>query len=257
MSPDPTLVPAAAPGIRMQRLCQAFDGRAVLQGLDLEVQPGEFLVLLGPSGCGKSTLLRLIAGLALPVSGQLSVHPPHPGIGFVFQDASLLPWRTALGNVLLPLELDGMPPAMARDEALTLLQDVGLDGFADHYPDALSGGMRMRVSIARALAGNPKLLLLDEPFAALDEVTRSRLDQHLGELTRQRGITTLFVTHSIQEALTLADRIVVLAPPEGRIVHDQILPFEWPRTNAHRQQSEWQSLALHLSACLESSEGPR
>lgn len=115
----------------------------------------------------------------------------------------------------------------------------------------------MRVSIARALAGNPKLLLLDEPFAALDEVTRSRLDQHLGELTRQRGITTLFVTHSIQEALTLADRIVVLSPPEGRIVHDQALPFGWPRTNAHRQQPEWQSLALHLSTCLESPEDPR
>ncbi len=243
-----------APGIRMQKLCQAFDGRTVIDQLDLEVQPGEFLVLLGPSGCGKSTLLRLVAGLSEPVSGQLSLNPPHPGIGFVFQEASLLPWRTALGNVLLPFELEGVPVAKAQQEARELLQDVGLEGFAEYYPDALSGGMRMRVSIARALAGNPRLLLLDEPFAALDEVTRTRLDQHLGELTRKRGTTTLFVTHSIQEALALADRIVVISPTEGRIVHDRQVPFDWPRTSIHRQSGEWQALARHLGECLEPSE---
>ena len=241
----------------MQNLCQGFDGRWVIRALDLEIQPGEFLVLLGPSGCGKSTLLRLVAGLAAPLSGHLIVDPPDLGVGLVFQDASLLPWRTALGNVLLPLELDGVSPALARDQALALLTDVGLEGFAEHYPDALSGGMRMRVSIARALAGDPKLLLLDEPFAALDEVTRSRLDHHLGTLTRTRGMTTLFVTHSIQEALTLADRIVVLSPHQGQIVHDQAVPFEWPRTPSHRQHPEWQNLARQLGECLEPSEGPR
>ncbi len=254
MSFDPPAAHPSAPAITMQNLCQAFDGRSIIKGLDLAVRPGEFLVILGPSGCGKSTLLRLVAGLSEPISGRLAIHPPNPGVGFVFQDASLLPWRTALGNVLLPMELDGIPLPVARNEALALLQDVGLQGFAEHYPDALSGGMRMRVSIARALAGDPKLLLLDEPFAALDEVTRSRLDQHLGELTRKRGMTTLFVTHSIQEALTLADRIVILSPHEGQIVHDQIVPFEWPRTTTHRQQTEWQNLARRLNECLEPTE---
>lgn len=238
----------------MSRLCKAFDGREILRDLDLEVQAGEFLVILGPSGCGKSTLLRLVAGLSEPVTGNLTIHPPNPGVGFVFQDASLLPWRTALGNVLLPLELDGVPTSDARDQALRLLRDVGLEDYDRHYPDALSGGMRMRVSIARALAGNPGLLLLDEPFAALDEVTRTRLDQHLGELTRTRGTTTLFVTHSIQEALTLADRIVVLAPGKGRIVHEQTVPFVWPRTTEHRQSPLWQELTRQLSECLEPSE---
>lgn len=254
MLSDPPVAHPSAPEIRMQNLCQAFDGRTIIKALDLEVKAGEFLVILGPSGCGKSTLLRLIAGLSEPVSGRLILNPPNPGVGFVFQDASLLPWRTALANILLPLELDGIPLPVARSEALALLQDVGLEGFEAHYPDTLSGGMRMRISIARALAGDPKLLLLDEPFAALDEVTRSRLDQHLGELTRKRGTTTLFVTHSIQEALTLADRIVVLAPREGQIVHDQPVPFTWPRTATHRQDPEWQNLARQLSECLEPPE---
>lgn len=254
MQPTPSATLPPAPGIRMQNLCQAFDGRPIIQDLDLEIKPGEFLVLLGPSGCGKSTLLRLIAGLSEPVSGELILHPPDPGIGFVFQDASLLPWRTALGNVLLPLELDGVPFALARKEALRLLQDVGLAGFDGHFPDALSGGMRMRVSIARALAGNPRLLLLDEPFAALDEVTRTRLDQHLGELTRSRGTTTLFVTHSIQEALALADRIVVLSPRGGQVLHDQAVPLDWPRTASHRQDPAWQALARKLTECLEPTE---
>ena len=251
-SPSP-LTGSSPPEIRMQKLCQSFEGRKVIADLDLEVRPGEFLVILGPSGCGKSTLLRLVAGLTKPVSGQLILNPPHPGIGFVFQDASLLPWRTALGYVLLPLELDGMDLTQAREEALTLLQDVGLEGFGDYYPDTLSGGMRMRVSIARALAGNPSLLLLDEPFAALDEVTRSRLDRHLGELTRQRGTTTLFVTHSIQEALVLADRIVVLSPTGGQVVFQKAVPFDWPRTPQHRQSSEWQDWTRHLAECLDPS----
>lgn len=244
----------AAPRIKIQDLHQAFDGHIVIKQLDLEVAPGEFLVILGPSGCGKSTLLRLVAGLSAPVRGHVSLDPPDPGIGFVFQDASLLPWRTALGNVLLPLELDGIPTALACEEARHLLSDVGLTGYEDHYPEALSGGMRMRVSIARALAGSPRLLLLDEPFAALDEVTRTRLDRHLGDLTRKRGITTLFVTHSIQEALVLADRIVVLSPPDGQIVHDERVSLAWPRTPEDRQRPQWQSLARQLTECLESEE---
>lgn len=238
----------------MQSLCQAFHQRTIFQCLDLTVNPGEFLVILGPSGCGKSTLLRLVAGLTKPVTGEVRLDPPDAGIGFVFQDASLLPWRTALGNVILPLELDGVPRPKAREEALNLLADVGLHGFADHYPDTLSGGMRMRVSIARALAGNPKLLLLDEPFAALDEVTRSRLDQHLGALTRSRNTTTLFVTHSIQEALTLADRIVVLSSTGGQILHDQRVPFDWPRTPSQRLSEVWEALSVRLGQCLDPTE---
>jgi NitT/TauT family transport system ATP-binding protein len=193
----------------------------VIDRLDLEIDPGQCLVILGPSGCGKSTLLRLIAGLITPTQGEVLLEPEGSGLGFVFQDASLLPWRTTLENVRLPLELDGCPKDVAHQECIDLLKDVGLGDFIDHYPDALSGGMRMRVSIARALAGAPRLLLLDEPFAALDEVTRQRLDSHLGRLVRERGITTLFVTHSISEAVTLADRIVVLSAPQGRIVLDE------------------------------------
>lgn len=254
MLSQPAAPRSPAPRITLQRLHQSFDRRVVIRDLDLDVAPGEFLVLLGPSGCGKSTLLRLVAGLSAPVSGEVILDPPFPGVGFVFQEASLLPWRTVLGNVLLPLELDGVPFALARQEALDLIQDVGLEGFDGHYPDMLSGGMRMRVSIARALAGKPKLLLLDEPFAALDEVTRARLDQHIGDLTRKRGITTLFVTHSTQEALTLADRIVVFSSPEARILLDQRVPFEWPRHSAHRQDPAWQALAQQLIECLEPKE---
>jgi NitT/TauT family transport system ATP-binding protein len=208
------------PRILIQDLQQRFERRTVIDHIDLAIDAGEFLVILGPSGCGKSTLLRLVAGLLSPTQGSLHRDPSEGGIGFVFQDASLLPWRTALENVRLPLELDGHSLADAQHEAHALLEAVGLGAFHAHYPDALSGGMRMRVSIARALAGHPRLLLLDEPFAALDEVTRQRLDRHLSQLVKLRGITTLFVTHSITEAVSLADRIIVMAPPDGRIVFD-------------------------------------
>jgi NitT/TauT family transport system ATP-binding protein len=193
-------------------------GMVALQGIDLDLGQGDFLALLGPSGCGKSTLLRVIAGLETPSAGSIAwpQGTPVPGeIGFVFQDPTLMPWATALANVSLPLRLRGMPDAESR--ARKMLGQVGLQDFAGARPGALSGGMRMRVSIARALVSAPKILLMDEPFAALDEFTRHRLQDELLGLTRANACTTVFVTHSLYEAAYLASRVVVMTPRPGRI----------------------------------------
>ncbi len=196
-------------------------GTLALQGIDLALNQGDFLVLLGPSGCGKSTLLRLIAGLEAPTEGRIDWGgaPTLPGqLGFVFQDATLMPWASALANVSLPLRLRGRADAAAAArDALAL---VGLADFADARPKTLSGGMRMRVSIARALASRPALLLMDEPFAALDEFTRHKLQDELLALTRSLGCTTVFVTHSLYEAAYLGTRIVLMTPRPGRIARE-------------------------------------
>jgi NitT/TauT family transport system ATP-binding protein len=194
-----------------------------LRGASLRLSETDFVALLGPSGCGKSTLLRLIAGLDQPDEGQLTWdgRPPAPGdIGYVFQDATLLPWATAEDNVFLPLRLRGMPRGPAMAEVHAALQRVGLDGFEKARPRALSGGMRMRVSIARALVTRPRLLLMDEPFAALDEFTRHKLQADLLEVWRKAACTVVFVTHSIYEAAFLARRIVLMTPRPGRIAHE-------------------------------------
>ncbi len=194
-------------------------GIVALDDVSLSVAGGEFLVLLGPSGCGKSTLLRLIAGLEPPSAGTLAWHsgPPAPGeMGYVFQDPVLMPWASALDNVALPLRLRGFGRQSAALAADALAM-VGLAAFAQARPRALSGGMRMRVSIARALVSRPRLLLMDEPFAALDEFTRQQLQDQCLALTRELGCTTIFVTHSLYEAATLASRIIVLSPRPGRI----------------------------------------
>jgi len=193
-------------------------GVTALEDISLGVDVGDFLVLLGPSGCGKSTLLRLIAGLDLPDAGTLAWTGGRPAagdIGFVFQDATLMPWASALDNVALPLRLRGDRQAMPR--ARDALHDVGLADFALARPAALSGGMRMRVSIARALVARPRLLLMDEPFAALDDFTRHRLQDEVLRLTAEHGCTTVFVTHSLYEAAYLASRVVVMSPRPGRI----------------------------------------
>jgi NitT/TauT family transport system ATP-binding protein len=195
-------------------------GIEALRDTSLEIAEADFLALLGPSGCGKSTLLRLIAGLDQPDSGRLvwDDGPPAPGdIGFVFQDATLLPWATAEDNVFLPLRLRGKARADAMPSVRAVLQRVGLEGFEKVRPRQLSGGMRMRVSIARALVTRPRLLLMDEPFAALDEFTRHKLQADLLTVWRDAGCTVVFVTHSIYEAAFLARRIVLMTPRPGRI----------------------------------------
>ena len=195
-------------------------GLKALDAASFSVESGEFLSLVGPSGCGKSTALRLIAGLTQPSSGSITWRDQRPSTGFVFQDAALLPWATVEKNVRLPLELkaaDGPSTTRKVGEALEL---VGLAGFAGAYPRELSGGMRMRVSIARALAADATLLLMDEPFAALDELTRERLNDELRALWAARKLTIIFVTHSIYESVYLSSRVVVMSARPGRVVDD-------------------------------------
>jgi NitT/TauT family transport system ATP-binding protein len=203
--------------LRVDNISRIFPGGLVaLQNVDLRIERGDFLVLLGPSGCGKSTLLRLIAGLDQPQAGALrwDAAPPAAGdIGFVFQDPTLLPWASVAENAALPLRLRHQNESPAH----AMLARVGLAGFEQVRPAQLSGGMRMRVSIARALAPRPRLLLMDEPFAALDEFTRHRLQSDVRDLAHETGCTTIFVTHSIYEAAFLATRVVVMSPRPGRI----------------------------------------
>ena len=222
------------------------NGPTVITDMSLTIAAGEFVAILGPSGCGKSTLLRMIARLAEPDSGRIATTPAQPRTAFVFQDAHLLPWRTVLDNAALPLELLGVEREARYAAARTVLAHVGLGEAEQRYPAELSGGMRMRVSLARALVTEPTLLLMDEPFAALDEITRFNLEVQLRELWRARGMTVLFVTHSISEAAFLANRAIVLARRGGAIVLDRPmvdLPDERthelradPRLGAHMQE---------------------
>jgi NitT/TauT family transport system ATP-binding protein len=199
-------------------------GTRALDGLDLEVRVGEFLSLLGPSGCGKSTALRIIAGLSEPSHGSVTWSDAirtsdgrAQGIGFVFQEPTLMPWATVFSNVFLPLKLAGIGRETAAPRVTETLARVGLAEFADAYPRELSGGMRMRVSIARALVTAPRVLLMDEPFAALDEITRFKLNDDLIALWRELGMTVLFVTHSVFESVYLSQRVVVMTPRPGRV----------------------------------------
>jgi NitT/TauT family transport system ATP-binding protein len=209
--------------LQLSGVGRLFGSVEALRDVSLTIDAGDFVALLGPSGCGKSTLLRLIAGLDQPDSGRLAWdagHQPCPGeIGFVFQDATLLPWASAADNVFLPLRLAGMAHDRAMPLVHTALHRVGLDGFEQARPRQLSGGMRMRVSIARALVTRPRLLLMDEPFAALDEFTRHKLQEDLLSLWQELGCTVVFVTHSIYEAAFLARHIVLMTPRPGRIDH--------------------------------------
>ncbi len=223
--------------VQLERVRRVFNNtNIVIAGLDLRIDAGEFLAVLGPSGCGKSTLLRMIARLAEPDSGLIHMEPDEQRFetAFVFQDANLLPWRNVLDNAALPLELMGEAKAKREEKARAALKQVGLDDALDRYPAQLSGGMRMRVSLARALVTEPRLLLLDEPFAALDEITRFHLDVQLRELWRRRGMTVIFVTHSVSEAAFLANRAVVLARRGGAIRLDRRLELPAVRNNELR-----------------------
>jgi NitT/TauT family transport system ATP-binding protein len=201
-----------------------------LDDIDLAIAPGEFVSLIGPSGCGKSTLMRLFADLDEPTGGTLTVFGKSAkqarldqDYGIAFQQAGLLPWRTVAANVVLPLELHGVPSADRRTRVEHLLDMVGLSDFADRYPDQLSGGMQQRVAIARALAEQPRLLLMDEPFGALDEMTREKMQTELVRISAETGAAVVFVTHSIPEAVFLSDRVVVMSPRPGRI--QEIVPM--------------------------------
>jgi NitT/TauT family transport system ATP-binding protein len=205
-----------------------------LDRVDLEVAEGEFVAVLGPSGCGKSTLMRLVAGLIPATTGHLAiagvpVQGPHTDLGIVFQAATLLDWRTVLGNVMLQLELRGLDPGAYESRAVALLDAVGLGEFAGAYPRELSGGMKQRVAIVRALVHDPKILLMDEPFGALDALTREQMRIDLEDLWLSSRKTVLFITHSIDEAVLLADRVLVMSPRPGRIERDIAIELPRPR----------------------------
>lgn len=227
-------------GVRVAGVRRVFEGGVVaLDGIDLDVPPGQFLAILGPSGCGKSTLLRLIAGLDEPQAGTVSIvgtaeRSPRRALAYVFQDAHLLPWRTVRDNVALPLELAGVRKPDRLAAAADAIARVGLADAAGRYPNQLSGGMRMRVSLARALVTRPRLLLLDEPFAALDEITRQHLDEQLRELWQGTGMTVIFVTHSTSEAVFLAERAVVMTRRPGRVIADHRIDLPAQRLAALR-----------------------
>jgi NitT/TauT family transport system ATP-binding protein len=233
--------PAPRGGVRvlLRGVRRSFaTGVEAISGLDLDIAPGSFVALLGPSGCGKSTLLRLVAGLDRPDAGEVTVGDgeKRPSIAYVFQDPHLMPWRRNVDNVALPLELAGISPAVRRDEARAALEKVGLGDAAERYPGELSGGMRMRASLARALVTRPQILLLDEPFAALDELTRHRLDDQLRALWADLGMTVLFVTHAIGEAAYLAERAVVFSRRPARVVADRTLDL--PRERSFSLRAE-------------------
>jgi NitT/TauT family transport system ATP-binding protein len=223
-----------------------------LERVDLTIREGEFLAIVGPSGCGKSTLLRLVAGLHLPTTGEVRVDGrivdrPQTNLGVVFQSPVLLEWRTALDNVLVQVELRGLDPAAYRDRALRLLEQVGLKDFAARYPHELSGGMRQRVAIARALLHDAPLLLMDEPFGALDALTREQMRLDLEALWLATRKTVLFITHSIDEAVLLADRVVVMSPRPGRIERVMDIGLPRPRGLDARRAPEFVQAAERIT----------
>jgi NitT/TauT family transport system ATP-binding protein len=248
----------AAPVVALEGVRKVFaNGTIALEGLDLAVGAHEFVSLLGPSGCGKSTALRLMAGLGTPSRGR--VERPEGArrdqIGFVFQEPTLLPWATVFDNVFLPLRLAGRSRRAVQDRVTAQLAAVGLEGFAQAYPRELSGGMRMRVSIARALVTDPQLLLMDEPFAALDEITRIKLNNDLLRLWQAQRWTVVFVTHSVYESVYLAQRIVVMAARPGRVAADLAITAPYPRDESFRTSEPYNRFCRSVSGALHRAMG--
>ena len=239
----------AAPMLAFTGVHKRFDyGTVALAEVYLGVAPGEFVSVVGPSGCGKSTLLRIAADLIAPTDGMVEVRASK--IGYVFQDPTLLPWRTVQANVELLVELHGLPRDERRRRADEAIKLVGLGEFTQHRPRALSGGMRMRVSLARSLTLQPELFLFDEPFVSLDEITRQRLNDELLQLFLTQQFTALFVTHSVTEAVFMSTRVVVMSDRPGRVLGDFPVPFEYPRPPRLRFDEEFAQLAGEVSACL-------
>ena len=245
------------PEVILRNVAKSFplSTKPVLEGIDITIERGEFVSIIGPSGCGKSTLLKLVAGLTPSTRGEITVNGSKPAdarkfVSFVFQDATLLPWRTVENNVAIALELEGRPRAENEATTASLLALVGLTQCAKQYPRQLSGGMKMRTSIARALATRPRLLLMDEPFAALDEITRDRMNEELLRLREEQNWTVLFVTHSVAEAVFLASKVIVLAPHPGRIAHTLNIDLSYPRTAETRESERYDELVNHTSRLL-------
>ena len=240
----------SAPVVSCRNISKRFaNGTLALSDVELDVFEYQFLSLLGPSGCGKSTLLRLIAGLSEPSAGTISWQG-HPSLSFVFQEPTLMPWATALSNVMLPLRLAGVRRDERRERAAAALAQVGLAGFEKSYPRELSGGMKMRVSIARALVTRPKVLLMDEPFAALDEITRFKLNNDLLELWQDERFTVVFVTHSVFESVFLSSRVVVMAARPGRVFGELAVDAPYPRDEAFRTSPDYAALCRQASDVL-------
>ena len=228
-------------------------GIEALRSVDLTVADGQFVSIVGPSGCGKSTFLKAVAGLIPITGGTLNVSSGgagRTGVAFVFQSPTLLTWRTVLGNVLLPVELRGTQGPASRTHAMELLSLVGLEEFADRFPSELSGGMQMRVSLARALMTDPRIMLLDEPFGALDDLTRQRLNEDLHRIWLRDRWTGLFVTHNVSEAVYLSDRVVVMSSRPGRIVADLPVELPTPRAPDHRAEPAFAAYVRDIGARL-------
>lgn len=257
--PIPASYPSSVPILRVEHLSLTFPdgdrGLHVLDEISFAVQPEEFVCVLGPSGSGKSTLLRVLAGLLSPSRGEVfyegqRLEGPRRAIGLVFQKANLMPWRTVLKNITLPLELQKISPEEARRKAQTMIELVGLEGFEEAFPRDLSGGMAQRVAIARALVHDPRILLLDEPFGALDALTRERMGAELLRIWQVSRKTVVMVTHAIHEAVFLADRVLVIGPRPGRIRLDLPIDLPRPRLDAMRYSSAFGYLAQRLRAAI-------
>ena len=247
---------SAVPIIQMDRVQKRF-GKTTLavESMSVSIRRGEFISFLGPSGCGKSTALKMIAGLLPVTAGTITISPPEEkseqDLAFVFQEPTLMPWATVRDNVYLPLRLAGVDRSSAHLRVRAALVEVGLSRFENSYPRELSGGMKMRVSIARAMVTKPRILLMDEPFAALDEMTRSKLNNDVVRLASEYGLTVVFVTHSVFESVYLSNRVIVMAARPGRVAAELELKAPWPRNEDYRISAEYSLECRRVSESLQ------
>tara|TARA_B100002003_G_C14133521_1_gene545119 strand:+ start:907 stop:1638 length:732 start_codon:yes stop_codon:yes gene_type:complete len=235
--------------ITFENVSKSFGAITALENVNISVDQGEFLALVGPSGCGKSTILRIASGLDYPSLGSMNTNTKK--VGYVFQDSTLMPWRTVRKNIELLAELEKIDKKIIKKKANAIIELVGLQDFSEHYPIALSGGMKMRASLARSLVLEPELFLFDEPFGALDLITRGRLNVELMQLYNYKKFTSLFVTHSVEEALFLSSRVLVFSGRPGTIKGEFVVPFKYPRDSGIRYTSEFAELSGEVGKILE------